>query len=237
MPRSRKSRSRSRITGGLRRLRWDEVRNRRSASRAAPSMSRKSPRSKAQPLIAYSSGMTRKLNEMLDRDKVVSREVHGFDSLWKVDVLKVGRSIDVVVWKGTREPYDAPPVYKSTVLKVNHADHVWFGQGSYNNATSSDWQDVGNSVLIVKGNTWYYVGERVVSWTTTDTVEKYWSTVGNSGAIMPYIKGKHYVYFPAACTGGVFKIPISEWQEPEDAGCFESDFSDILESVKVKFYR
>ena len=52
----------------------------------------------------------------------------------------------------------------------------------------------GNSILVKKGQTYYYIGESLYSFTPTDEILLYISPVGNNGVPYPYAIGKKYIY-------------------------------------------
>ena len=52
----------------------------------------------------------------------------------------------------------------------------------------------GNSLLVKKGETYYYIGEMLYSFTPTDEILAYLSPIGNSGVPSPYAIGEKYIY-------------------------------------------
>ncbi len=77
-------------------------------------------------------------------------------------------------------------------------DEIYIGKkspkGGYDGLKSS--QAVGNSILLKKGSKYIFVGQEIYEFTPKDgdTIEKYYSDIGNNDVPYPYAIGKKYIY-------------------------------------------
>jgi hypothetical protein len=83
-------------------------------------------------------------------------------------------------------------------IKQFTADQVFVGkkspQGGYDGLKPKEAE--GNSILLQTGSKYVYIGSEIYEWTPVkgDTIEKYYSDIGNSDVPYPYAIGKTHVY-------------------------------------------
>ena len=78
------------------------------------------------------------------------------------------------------------------VLARGGLDKVFVGYHPGNESGKK--KEVGNSILVKKGNKYVYIGESVKEFVTTDNIKKYVSPVGNSAVPYPFAVGDQYTY-------------------------------------------
>lgn len=110
---------------------------------------------------------------------------------------------DVAVWKNMDEYVFVDGNFKTIehprkeILKFT-ADKIFIGKksptGGYDGLTPKEAE--GNSILLDVGNKYIYIGSEIYEFSPVkgDTIEKYYSDIGNSDVPYPYAVGKTHIY-------------------------------------------
>jgi hypothetical protein len=110
----------------------------------------------------------------------------------KVTVWKNMDTYDMIDGKFTTIPHPHKEILEFT------ADEVFVGKkspkGGYDGLKPKDAE--GNSILLLVGSKYVYIGSEIYEFTPVkgDTIEKYYSDIGNSDVPYPYAVGKTHMY-------------------------------------------
>lgn len=116
-------------------------------------------------------------------------------------------------------------------------DHFYAGKDDYG-AYPYEESPVGNTCLLVKGEKYVFIGEKIVlfSLKPNDSFVQFCSYLGNSGVPYAYLIGSQYVYYFTADKATVVALPIQRVFPTKDylQDPYEPLYEEDGDSVEVR---
>lgn len=159
---------------------------------------------------------------------------NGFEAF---DVRIVRRDKDILVdvtvnLDDENEDVGFVPRYKH-LFRLGEVDSIWLGCGHYGKPGP---EDVGNSILVVKGDVCTHIGPTISEFKLRkgEYITNFISTLGNSAVVYGYIQSNLGFYGLHSFTCETGYIPLKEMPKDADLICWDDDYPFVpIPSYKV----